>query len=68
MCANYVEYAAFQYFPKTQDIKKPELMLEKKNKNRSWVGDCPPAGDCPLTGDSNPLMGYCPPTGSHTAV
>ena len=35
VCANDVKYLEFEHFPKTQEIKKLELLLEKNNKNRT---------------------------------
>ena len=35
VCANDVKYLESEYFPKTQEIKKLELLLEKNNKNRT---------------------------------
>ena len=38
MCANDVEYAEFEHFPKTQEIKKLELLLEKREKQKQVNG------------------------------
>ena len=35
MCANDLKYLEFDYFPKTQDIKQLELLLEQNHQERN---------------------------------
>ena len=39
VCANDVKYLEFEHFPKTQEIKKLELLLEKKQQEQNQAND-----------------------------